>query len=158
MKIKDIVKTGILIAIIFVSLLIVHFPVYGLDIHPGSFVIIIICLTFDKKQALIATIISCVLHDLLFGHIILIPFTFLARSVMALVICKAQDKTTTKQIIYTTYAGIFVAIIYFIATLTITNSINLAMLQTIPNIIQLVFNAAAVYIAIPIRKVLKSIV
>ncbi len=157
MKTKEIVRTGILTAIVFVSMALLHINLFGSALHLGSLIIVIISLNFNRKEALIASSVGATLFDLLSGYLLWAPFTFIARLLLSLIVSLSKEKSLASQIIYSIFGGCMVISVYFVSYLILLDGVSESLYASIPDVIQLILTVAGVFISIPVRKVLKKL-
>ncbi len=156
MKIKNLTRTSILIAIIYISMALLHITLFGSVLHLGSLVIVIVSLTFPKKESAIASAIGPTLFDILSGYAIYAPFTLVSRLALSLIVSSSKNKGLPFQIIAAIIGGTVVIAVYFISYLIFLPSINEALFASVPDIIQLILTVTGVFIAIPLRKVVSN--
>lgn len=157
MKTKDLVITGLLTAIVYVSMSLLHININNSALHLGSLVIVVISLVFERKQVLFASSVGATLFDLSTPYAIYAPFTFVARLLLSLVVSFAKEKSILIQIIAATTGGIIVIAIYFISNILILGNFEASVAAAIPDVIQLALTIAGVFIALPIKKAIKSL-
>lgn len=157
MKTKDLVITGLLTAIVYVSMSLLHVTISNSALHLGSLVIVVISLIFDRKQALFASSVGAALFDLSTEFAIYAPFTFVARLLLSLVVSFAKEKSILIQIIAATTGGIIVIAVYFISNILILGNFEASVAAAIPDVIQLALTILGVFIALPIKKAIKSL-
>ncbi len=157
MKTKDLVITGLLTAIVFVSMSLLHININNSALHLGSLVIVVISLVFDRKQALFASSVGAAIFDLSTEFAIYAPFTFVARLLLSLVVSFTKEKSILIQIIAATTGGILVIAVYFISNLIIMGSVESSIAAAIPDVVQLALTVLGVFVAVPIKKVYKSL-
>ncbi len=155
MNTKNLTTTGLLIAIIFVSMLFINIRLFNSTLHIGVNVIVIICLIFERKQAIFATCIGSIIYDIASGLAVYLPFTIIARFLMAYIISCAKDKSIAIQVLYTVVASVVVVVVYFISFVIFWNDYVAAFYSSLADTIQIIFNVVAVFIAIQLRKYLR---
>ncbi|MFV0424178.1 MAG: ECF transporter S component [Bacilli bacterium] len=156
MKTNEIVRTGILTAIVFVSMSLLHVNIFNSSLHLGSLVIVIMSLTFKRKEAAFASSVGATLFDIFSGYLIYAPFTFVARLLLSLIVSYSKDKKIYLQVVYALVGGVIVIIIYFISYLLIIGGLETSLYASIPDVIQLILTILGVFIAIPLKKLVEK--
>ena len=117
-KIKKLILTGLMIAIVFVSGSIIRIPTLNGFMQPGDCMVLLSAVLLGKKYGTVAGAFGMALVDVLSGYLIWAPFTFVIKGAMAfvtaLIIEKYKnDKIKTYLIAFIT-GGIVDVIGYFI--------------------------------------------
>ncbi len=158
MNVKELTRTSVLCALIMVTMLLLNFTLFGSSLHLGSLLIVVISLIFPRKEAVIASSIGPALFDILAGYGAYAPFTFISRLILSYVVSLSKDKALKYQIIAALLGGIQVIIVYFISYLIFIDGVNEALAATIPDFLQLGLTVLGVFVAIPIKNVIKDII
>lgn len=158
MDIKSIVRSGVLTAIVYLSMAVLHVSLFGSALHLGSLIIVVISLTFPRKEALFASAIGPTLFDILSGYAIYAPFTFIARLLLSYIVSKTKDKKLSNQLIAAFIGGVVVSVVYFISYIVLLDDLNTALAASIPDLIQLILTLAGVFVAIPLKKSLPKVI
>ncbi len=157
MEAKSLVRTSLLAALVFVSMALLNFSLFGSSLHLGSLVIVVISLIFPRKESAIASAMGPTIFDLLFGFTIYAPFTLISRLSLSLIVSYTKDKSILKQTLAALVGGIVVIVVYFISYLILLPSKTEALYATIPDIIQLALTVLGVYVAIPIKQAMTTL-
>ncbi len=157
MNTKEITRTAILTAIIYLSMALLHVNIFGSALHLGSMMIVIVSLSFPRKEALIASSIAPTLFDLTSGYVAYAPFTFIARLLLSLIVSFAKNKELRVQIIAAIVGGVVVIIVYFISYLVFSEGLKASLAASVPDVIQLLLAVVGVFISVPIRKITKKL-
>jgi uncharacterized membrane protein len=87
---RDIVITGLLIALVFVATYVIRFTlpisINGGLVHTGNVALFMAAIVFGKKKGAIAGAVGMGLFDVLSGWLAWAPFTFVIRGVMGYII------------------------------------------------------------------------
>ncbi len=158
MNVKELTRISVLCALIFVTMLLLNFNIFGSALHLGSLLIVVISLVFPRKEALIASSIAPTLFDLFTGYALYAPFTLVARFLLSYVVSLSKDKNIYSQVLFSLLGGIIVIAVYFISYLIFTDSFTLALYATIPDFLQLFLTLLGVFIAIPVKKALENLI
>lgn len=153
MNTKNLVRTSILTAIVYVSMSLLHITLFNSALHLGSLVIVVISLIFPRKQAIYASSIGATLFDIFSGYLIYAPFTFIARLSLSYIVSLSKEKSILYQLIYSFAGGIVVIVIYFISYLIILGGFSESIYASSADFIQLLLTLLGVLITIPIKKV-----
>lgn len=157
MNTRDLARTGVLTAIVFVTMSLLHVTIFGSELHLGSLVIVVISLSFDRKQAVLASGIGAMLFDVFAGYLNYAFFTLIARLLLSLIVSYAKDRSIPTQVIHAILGGLMVIAIYFVSYLILIEGISESMAATIPDFIQLILTVLGVFVAIPVRKIVKKL-
>ncbi len=157
MNTKDLARTGVLTALVFVTMSLLHITIFGSELHLGSLVIVVISLSFDRKQALLASGIGAMLFDVFSGYLNYALFTLIARMLLSLIVSYSKDKSIITQVIHAVVGGFVVIGIYFISYLILIQGINESLAATIPDFIQLILTVLGVFVAIPVKNIVKKL-
>lgn len=160
-KTKDLVISGLLIAIVCVSTFI-GFNVTGTDggyAHLGNVTLFMIAIVFGKRKGAIAGAFGMGLFDILSPYAIWAPFTFIIRAIMGYIIGSfAWAKGREGNSILWNFIGIFVSAIWMLIGYYFTEVILygnwIKAFSSIPgNILQLV---VGVTLGLPLAKLIKK--
>lgn len=88
--VKDLVITGLLVAIVFISTYVIqfHLPISlnGGLIHCGNIALFLIAIVFGKKKGAIAGGFGMMLFDVFSQYMVWAPFTFVIRALMGYIV------------------------------------------------------------------------
>lgn len=158
MSIKEITRTAILIAIVFVAMALFHFNLYGTAIHLGNLVIVVISLIFKRKEAVIASAVGATLFDLVNpAYVSYAPFTFVSRLILSYLVSLSKDKSKFTQVISAAVGSLLVSAIYLVSFLLYFETVDEAIVATITDLYQVVIAVAGVFIAVPVSRVFSKI-
>lgn len=115
---KDLVLTGLMIALIYLAGSIIKIPSIGGFVHIGDCMVFLSVIILGKKRGAIASAIGMFLVDVLGGYYLWAPFTLLIKGCMAYIAGSFIEKinirnNTLKYIISFSIASIFMVIAYF---------------------------------------------
>ncbi len=117
-RIRMLVLTGLMIALVFVSGSIIKIPTLNGFMQPGDCMVLLSAVLLGKKYGTAAGAIGMALVDILGGYIIWSPFTFVIKGLMALtaaiIIEKAKNKNFKTYLVAFIAAGLVDLIGYFI--------------------------------------------
>lgn len=156
MKTIQITRTAILTALVAITMALINFTIFQSSLHLGSLLIVVISLSFPKKEALFASSVGPTIFDIVSGWGLYAPFTFIARFALSYIVCLAKEKNLVTQVIAALFGGIIVIGVYFIANMIFLGSLSASLTATIPDVLQLVLTVAGVFIAIPIKNIVKE--
>lgn len=157
MPAKKLSETSMLAAIVFISMLLINIRLFGSTLHIGSLSIVIICLLFERNQAVTATCLGSIFYDLAAGLFIYLPFTITARLLMSLIISFGKDKALYKQILFTVVGSFIVVFVYFISFIIFFKDVEVAIYSSSADTIQIIFNVAAIFVVHPIKTILEKL-
>lgn len=160
---RDIVETGLLIALVFIAtrFINIRLPIAssGGLVHLGNTMLFISAIVFGKKKGAIAGAFGMALFDLLSEWAIWAPFTFVVRGVMGYIIGSIAWKDNKKgdsvltNIIAIIISGVWMIFGYYITEMILYGN-HIKALASIPgNITQIVIG---LIIGVPVAKVLKK--
>lgn len=162
-RVKDIVITGLLIALVFIATTFINFrsPVsVGGLIHLGNTMLFMSAIVFGKNKGAIAGAFGMGLFDVMSGWMIWAPFTFVVRGVMGYIIgyianTKGRNGTSLFwNMVAIIIAGMWMLIGYY-ATEVILYGHYLLPIKSIPgNIVQIVIG---IIVGLPLTSVIKRI-
>ncbi|MGX8797096.1 ECF transporter S component [Fusibacter sp. JL298sf-3] len=160
--VKDIVLTGLLIALVFVSTLFINIqlPVSlkGGLIHMGNVALFLSAILFGKNKGALAGAFGMGLFDIVGGWYLWAPFTFVIRGVMGYIVgAIAYSGGAEGKSFFRNALGILLASLWMIPGYYITEVILyhnwITPLTSIPgDVIQLVFGTLALFVAPMIMK------
>lgn len=156
MNTKNLIRTALLTAIVYVSMAILHVNLFNSALHLGSLVIVVISLIFPRKQAIYASSIGATLFDILSGYLIYAPFTFIARLLLSYIVSLSKDKKLSLQLIYSFIGGVVVILVYFVSYLLLLGGVKESLYASSADVIQLILTLLGVVVAIPIKKIIPS--
>lgn len=121
---KDMVLTGLMIALIWIAGSIIKIPTFGGFVQMGDCMVFLSVVILGKKRGAAASAIGMFLVDALAGYYLWAPFTFLIKGIMAYIAGSILEKMSeqkyfTKHIIAFVIGGIFMVIGYFAAGIVI---------------------------------------
>ncbi|MGL5717683.1 MAG: ECF transporter S component [Paraclostridium sp.] len=161
-KTRDIVETGLLIALVFIAtrFINIRLPIASTGglVHLGNTMLFISAIVFGKKKGAIAGAFGMALFDLLSEWAIWAPFTFIVRGVMGYIIGSiawSNDKkgnNVTINVVAIIISGIWMIFGYYITEMILYGN-HIKAIASIPgNITQI---AIGLIIGLPIAKILK---
>jgi len=167
----DIIKVGLMAAIVFVATSIIHVPSFMGVVHLGDSMVFVAALLLGKKKGAAASAIGMSLFDLLNGYTAWAPFTFVIKGVMAYIAGSIayrrgyEGKNLLNNIFAFIFAGIFMIAAYYFSgvimakyivstSITINEAFILAIKDIPGNIAQVV---AGIVIAIPLSLSLNKV-
>ncbi len=156
MNTKELTRASVLIAIVYLSMAAFYFELYGTAIHMGNLVIVVISLTFKRKEAVVAASIGAMLFDLTTKYAMYAPFTFVSRLLLSYIVSLSKDKKIGVQVLYTIIGALVVTFIYFIAFFYFTKNFQSAFVMTVADLYQVAIAIVGVFVAVPIRNAFKS--
>ncbi len=143
---RELARTAILTAIVFVSMYVTKIEVVKSVMHIGSLAIVVISLTFSRKEAVFASAIGASIFDLVSGFVIFIPFTFVARGLLSLIVSYVKEKSLVMQLIAAFVGGVLTILIYYVANLILYSNKE-ALIAVLPDVVQLGLGIVGVYVA-----------
>lgn len=159
-KVNDIVKVGVMAALIYVATWLIHIPIGEKAVlHLGDSMVFTAAIILGKKKAGAASAIGMCMFDILSPYAVWAPFTFVIKGLMGYIagwIAYRKDyegNNFWNNILAFTLAGIFMIVGYYLAGSLIYSSFIIAINDIPGNIIQVVGGAI---IAIPLGKLLKK--
>jgi len=165
-KTRDLVETGLLIAIVFISTMFINIrlpiSINGGLIHMGNIALFLSAMLFGKKKGAIAGAFGMGLFDILSGWAIWAPFTFIVRGSMGYIIgsiSHMNDKAAesfTQNILAVLAGGTWMIIGYYITEVILYGNL-ISPVTSIPgNITQLVFGCIALLVLPVLKKIVNS--
>ncbi|SHF21038.1 ECF transporter S component [Alkalibacter saccharofermentans] len=165
-KTRDLVETGLLIAMVFVSTMFINIrlpiSINGGLIHLGNVALFLSAMLFGKNKGAIAGAFGMGLFDILSGWAIWAPFTFVVRGIMGYIIGSiSHSKNNSADSLYLNILAIIAGGIWMVAGYYLTEVIlygNLiSPITSIPgNITQLVFGSVALFILPALKKIVNA--
>ncbi|GAA0069708.1 ECF transporter S component [Clostridium sardiniense] len=117
-RIKMLVLTGLMIALVFISGSIIRIPTLNGFMQPGDCMVLLSAVLLGKKYGTAAGAIGMALVDILGGYIIWAPFTFIIKGLMVLTVAilieRAKKKNFNTYLVAFIVAGLVDIIGYFI--------------------------------------------
>lgn len=118
-KIKILIMTGLMIAVVFVSGSIIKIPTLNGFMQPGDCMVLLSGVLLGRKYGTAAGAIGMALVDIFGGYLIWAPFTFVIKGLMAfsvaVIIERFKNKTFKVYFVAFIIAGIIDLVGYFIA-------------------------------------------
>lgn len=123
-KIKEMVLTALMIALVYLSGSIIKVPTVGGFVHIGDCMVFLSVIVLGKKRGTVASAVGMFLVDALGGYLYWAPFTFIIKGVMAFIAGTIIEKVDNKKgftifkkeyIFAFVLAGIFMVVGYFLA-------------------------------------------
>lgn len=160
----NLIKVGLMAAIVFVATSIIHVPSFMGVVHLGDSMVFVAALLLGRKKAAAASAIGMSLFDLLSGYTAWAPFTFVIKGVMAYIAGSIayrkeyEGKNILNNIFAFVIGGVFMIAAYYISgvfmakyivssSITINEAFLLALKDIPGNIAQIV---AGIVIAVPL--------
>lgn len=115
---KDLVLTGLMIALIYLAGSIIKIPSIGGFVHIGDCMVFLSVIVLGKKRGAIASAAGMFLVDVLGGYYLWAPFTLIIKGCMAYISGSIIEKVnikrmTLKYVAAFSVASIFMVIAYF---------------------------------------------
>lgn len=118
-KIKILIMTSLMIAVVFVSGSIIKIPTLNGFMQPGDCMVLLSGVLLGRKYGTVAGAVGMALVDIFGGYLIWAPFTFVIKGLMAFIVAfiieKFKDKTIKVYILAFIIGGIIDLVGYFIA-------------------------------------------
>ena len=123
-KIKEMVLTALMIALVYLSGSIIKVPTVGGFVHIGDCMVFLSVIVLGRKNGTIASAVGMFLVDALGGYFYWAPFTFVIKGLMAFIAGTIIEKVDSKKgftifkkeyIFAFAIAGVFMIVGYFLA-------------------------------------------
>lgn len=156
MKIKSLTRTSILASIVFVSMYLLNFTLFGSALHAGSLVIVVISLAFPRREAVIASALGATLFDLSGTFASYAPYTFIARLSLSYIVSLSKDKKIYFQFASAIVGSLVVCLVYFVSYLILIGGFEKSVIATIPDFLQLILAVVGVIVAQAVKRALTN--
>ena len=165
-KTRDLVETGLLIAMVFVSTMFINIrlpvSINGGLIHMGNVALFLSAMLFGKNKGAMAGAFGMGLFDILSGWAIWAPFTFIVRGVMGYIIGSISHmngkaaENFMQNILAILVGGIWMLIGYYITEVILYGNLFSPITSILGNITQLVFGCIALFVLPVLKKIVNS--